>query len=150
MISKAEEHIDFNLRHAWHKISRMYNQKASAHGMTMSIGFILLIVDKAGTPSTQLGPRMGMEPTSLSRTLRTMESKGLIFRKVDENDKRKVLIFLTNQGVEIRRQVRKVVKEFNEQLSNLIPKVKLKVFFEVMDFIDEAVEDELKSITRTI
>lgn len=150
MISKAEEHIDFNLRHAWHKISRMYNQKASAHGMTMSIGFILLIVDKAGTPSTQLGPRMGMEPTSLSRTLRTMESKGLIFRKVDENDKRKVLIFLTNQGVEIRRQVRKVVKEFNEQLSNLIPKAKLKVFFEVMDFIDEAVEDELKSITRTI
>jgi DNA-binding MarR family transcriptional regulator len=91
-----------------------------------------------------------MEPTSLSRTLRTMESKGLIFRKVDENDKRKVLIFLTNQGVEIRRQVRKVVKEFNEQLSNLIPKAKLKVFFEVMDFIDEAVEDELKSITRTI
>ena len=150
MISKAAEHIDFNLRHAWHKISRMYNQKASAHGMTMSIGFILLIVDKAGTPSTQLGPRMGMEPTSLSRTLRTMESKGLIFRKVDENDKRKVLIFLTNQGVEIRRQVRKVVKEFNEQLSNLIPKAKLKVFFEVMDFIDEAVEDELKSITRTI
>lgn len=150
MISKAEEHIDFNLRHAWHKISRMYNQKASAHGMTMSIGFILLIVDKAGTPSTQLGPRMGMEPTSLSRTLRTMESKGLIFRKVDENDKRKVLIFLTNQGVEIRRQVRKVVKEFNEQLSNLIPKAKLKVFFEVMDFIDEAVEDELKSITRMI
>jgi MarR family transcriptional regulator, organic hydroperoxide resistance regulator len=146
--SKAEEYIDFNLRHAWHKISRMYNQKAAAHGMTMSIGFILLIVDKEGTPSTQLGPRMGMEPTSLSRTLRTMETKGLIYRKIDEVDKRKVLIFLTKEGVEVRREVKKVVVDFNERLLKAIPKAKLKTFFEVMEKIDESVEDELKQITR--
>ncbi len=106
---KAEDLLDFNLRHAWHKISRMYNQKAKEHGLTMSIGFILLIVDKEGTPSTQLGPRMGMEPTSLSRTLKTMELKGLIYRKVDEVDKRKVLIFLTEYGVSVRREVKEVV-----------------------------------------
>jgi DNA-binding MarR family transcriptional regulator len=146
--SKAEEYIDFNLRHAWHKISRMYNQKAAAHGMTMSIGFILLIVDKEGTPSTQLGPRMGMEPTSLSRTLRTMETKGLIYRKIDEVDKRKVLIFLTKEGVEVRREVKKVVVDFNERLLKAVPKAKLKTFFEVMEKIDESVEDELKHITR--
>jgi DNA-binding MarR family transcriptional regulator len=146
--SKEEEYIDFNLRHAWHKISRMYNQKAAAHGMTMSIGFILLIVDKEGTPSTQLGPRMGMEPTSLSRTLKTMEGKGLIYRKVDEIDKRKVLIFLTPEGVEVRRDVKKVVVEFNERLLKAIPKAKLKIFFEVMEKVDDAVEDELKQIIK--
>src|SRR5690554_452267 len=81
--SQKDNYVDFYLRHAWHKISRMYNQKAKAHGLTMSIGFILLIVDKEGTPSTQLGPRMGMEPTSLSRTLKTMEKKGYIYRKTD-------------------------------------------------------------------
>lgn len=146
--SKAEEYIDFNLRHAWHKISRMYNQKAAAHGMTMSIGFILLIVDKEGTPSTQLGPRMGMEPTSLSRTLRTMESKGLIYRQIDGVDKRKVLIFLTPAGVELRREVKKVVVGFNERLLKAIPKAKLKTFFEVMEKVDESVEDELRQVTR--
>lgn len=146
--SKAEEYIDFNLRHAWHRISRMYNQKAAAHGMTMSIGFILLIVDKEGTPSTQLGPRMGMEPTSLSRTLRTMETKGFIYRKVDDEDKRKVLIFLTEKGVEMRRDVKKVVKEFNERLLQSIPKSKLKVFFEVMEKIDDSVEYELNKVSK--
>ena len=70
----------------------MYNQKASEHNMTMSIGFILMIVDKDGTPSTQLGPRMGMEPTSLSRTLKTMEDRKLIRRQEDKIDKRKVFI----------------------------------------------------------
>jgi DNA-binding MarR family transcriptional regulator len=146
--SKAEEYIDFNLRHAWHKISRMYNQKAKIHGLTMSIGFILLIVDKEGTPSTQLGPRMGMEPTSLSRTLKTMESKGLIFRKVDKEDKRKVLIHLSEEGVELRKQVKEVVVSFNEKLVEDIPANKLNTFFEVMEIIDENIEDELKAINR--
>ena len=35
----------------------------------MSVGFILMYVEKQGSPSTSLGPKMGMEPTSLSRTL---------------------------------------------------------------------------------
>lgn len=144
--TKAEDYVDFHLRHAWHKVSRMYNQKAKAHGLTMSIGFILLIVDKEGTPSTQLGPRMGMEPTSLSRTLKTMETKGYIYREIDNDDKRKVLIFLTPQGVELRREVKRKVVDFNEKLLKSIPDRKLKAFFEVMEIVDEHVEDELKSI----
>ena len=45
--------IDFMLRHAWHRVSRMYNNTASTEGMTMSVGFILMIIEKSGTPSTQ-------------------------------------------------------------------------------------------------
>lgn len=144
--SQKENYVDFYLRHAWHKVSRMYNQKAKAHGLTMSIGFILLIVDKQGTPSTQLGPRMGMEPTSLSRTLKTMETKGYIYREIDKDDKRKVLIFLTKQGLELRKEVKKVVVEFNEKLLKSIPAKKLEAFFEIMEIVDDHVEDELKTI----
>jgi DNA-binding MarR family transcriptional regulator len=141
--NKAEDLIDFNLRHAWHKISRMYNQKAKSHGLTMSIGFILLIVDREGTPSTQLGPRMGMEPTSLSRTLKTMETKGFIYRKIDGVDKRKVLIFLTEEGVKVRREVKEVVLDFNKKLLENIPAHKLKAFYEVMEVIGDTVDFEL-------
>ncbi len=147
---RAEDLIDFNLRHAWHKISRMYNQKAKVHGLTMSIGFILLIVDKEGTPSTQLGPRMGMEPTSLSRTLKTMEDKNLIFRKVDKVDKRKVLIFLSKEGVQLRKQVKEVVIQFNNELMSRISKKKLQIFFEVMQTVDNQVENELEILNKII
>ncbi len=146
--TKKENYIDFYLRHAWHKVSRMYNQRAKVHGLTMSIGFILLIVDKEGTPSTQLGPRMGMEPTSLSRTLKTMESKGYIYRKADTNDKRKVFIYLTPEGLSLRKEVREVVRDFNEKLLQSIPNNKLKAFYEVMEIIDENVEEELKLINK--
>jgi MarR family transcriptional regulator, organic hydroperoxide resistance regulator len=137
--------IDFLLRHSWHRISRMYNQKASEYDVTMSLAFILLIIDKEGTPSTQLGPRMGMEPTSLSRTLKTMEEKGFLYRKTDEVDKRKVLIFLTEHGLEQRKIARQVVLDFNEKLLAKIPKGKLEVFFDVMARIDQVVQEELES-----
>lgn len=146
MAEKPEFLYDFVVRHSWHRISRMYNQKAAEHDMTMSIGFILMSVDKEGTPSTQLGPRMGMEPTSLSRTLKTMEERGLIFRQEDDEDKRKVLIFLTEEGVEKRRMVKNFVLGFNERIFSKIPAGKMKIFFEVAEKVDQLIEDELKRL----
>lgn len=144
--SEKKQFVDFAIRHLWHKISRMYNQKANEHGLTMSIGFILLNIDKEGTPSTQLGPKMGMEPTSLSRTLKTMEEKGLIRRQAGKVDKRKVLIFLTEEGLKNRTMTRDSVYEFNNSLMESIPKGKLKTFFEVAHKLDASVDLELSKI----
>jgi DNA-binding MarR family transcriptional regulator len=142
MAEKPDLLYDFVVRHSWHRISRMYNQRAAEHDLTMSSGFILMSVDKEGIPSTQLGPRMGMEPTSLSRTIKTMEERGLIRREEDLVDKRKVLIFLTPEGVEMRRMVRNFVVGFNERIYANIPKSKLQAFFEVAAHVDELIEEE--------
>ncbi|MES2588718.1 MAG: MarR family transcriptional regulator [Bacteroidota bacterium] len=138
--------VDFFIRQTWHKIHRMYNQKSLGSDISISVGYILLMIDKEGTPSTQLGPKMGMEPTSLSRTLKTMEDDGLIFRKVDDIDKRKVFIFLSEKGVEKRRMARDVVLDFDNRLIEKIPKSKLKVYFEVMKYVDEFSEKELANM----
>jgi DNA-binding MarR family transcriptional regulator len=148
MENNQDPTVDFFIRQTWHKISRMYNQQAAEHSMTISTGYIFLIIDKNGTPSTQLGPRMGMEPTSLSRTLKTMEDEGFICRKVDELDKRKVLIFLTEKGLEQRKISKKVVLDFNDKLLSKIPKNKLKVYLEVMVLIDQIAEGELQKLAQ--
>ena len=148
-MSKKEEKVymvDFVIRHLWHKMSRMYNQRANDYGVSISVGFILLNVDQEGTPSTQLGPKMGMEPTSLSRTLKTMEEKGLIYREVDTEDKRKVLVFLTKDGLEKRRIARQVVLNFNDRIVSSIPKGKLKTFYEVAEHLDMSIDRELSNL----
>jgi MarR family transcriptional regulator, organic hydroperoxide resistance regulator len=136
--------VDFFIRQNWHKIQRMYNQKAQGFDISISVGYILLMIEKEGTPSTQLGPKMGMEPTSLSRTLKSMEDEGLIRREIDKIDKRKVFIFLTEKGIEKRRISRDVVLDFDDRLIAKIPKSKLKAYFEVMQFVEEFIEKELK------
>lgn len=145
MPDKPDYLFDFAVRHSWHRISRMYNQKAAEHEMTMSIGFILMNVDKAGTPSTALGPKMGMEPTSLSRTLKTMEERGLIYRQEVDHDKRKVLIFLTVEGIEKRKMVKNFVLGFNDRILEKIPKSKMKIFFEVIEKVDLMIEEDFKN-----
>jgi MarR family transcriptional regulator, organic hydroperoxide resistance regulator len=131
-----EQLFEFHVRNNWFKISRYYNQVAAEHDMSFSWGFILLNVEKDGTPSTSLGPKMGMEPTSLSRTLKNMEDKGLISRKASTSDKRKSLVFLTKEGIEKRKIAKKVVLDFNEELYKKLPKTKVKAFFEVSYKID--------------
>ncbi|MEJ6505740.1 MAG: MarR family transcriptional regulator [Crocinitomicaceae bacterium] len=133
--------IDFLIRHAWHRVSRMYNNTASTEGMTMSVGFILMIVEKRGTPSTQLGPKMGMEPTSLSRTLNNMESSGLIERKEFSGDKRKVNIFLTKKGVLKRKLVKNFLLDFNKKIASKFKDRDLQGFMNVMSAVDLAIED---------
>src|SRR5699024_4680000 len=88
-----EKTIDYILRAIWMNISKMYNEEAGKKGSTMATGFALINIDpENGTPSTSLGPKMGMETTSLSRTLKSMENKGLIERKPNPEDGRSVLI----------------------------------------------------------
>mgnify|MGYP000533660277 CR=1 FL=1 len=94
----SEYIIDFKIRWAWHAISRMYNEVAAEHEVSTAIAYAMLSIDKNGTLSTQLGPTMGMEPRSLTRTLKSMEDKGLIKRITETKDKRKVRIFLTEKG----------------------------------------------------
>lgn len=128
---KPEETIDFHLRWLWQKTMRLYNAEASKFGGSMSVGYILLNIDKGGTPSTKLGPKMGMESRSISRTLKTMEDKGLIYRSQHKNDKRSVLIHLTDEGKKYRETAREVVIQLNEFLRKNINPKKLDTFMDV-------------------
>ena len=100
----------------------------------MSTGYALLNIDQSdGTPSTKLGPKMGMEPRSLTRTLKSMEAEGLIKRVPDKTDKRKVNIILTPFGKKMRKISRDTVLKFNQKIKEKIPVDKLDTFFEVMN-----------------
>ncbi len=132
--------IDYALRATWQAVARMYNEEAKNFGTTMATGFSLLSIDpKEGTPSTALGPKMGMEATSLSRILKTMEEKGLIKRKPNPKDGRSVLIHLTPFGLEKREDAKKVVLQFNESVAKNISQEKIDTFHEVIDTINQLI-----------
>lgn len=135
--------IDYVLRATWQAVARMYNEEAAKNGATMATGFALLSIDREnGTPSTTLGPKMGMEATSLTRTLKSMEEKGLIIRKKNPNDGRGVLIYLTEFGKEKRELSRNTVLKFNETIRQNIPDEKLQHFIEVAETINELIQEK--------
>jgi DNA-binding MarR family transcriptional regulator len=119
----------------------MYNQQASKFDATMAIGFVLLNIDvEEGTPATKIAPLMGLEPRSLTRLLKTLEHRGIIYRETDKIDKRSVRIFLGEEGKIARERARETVLRFNEAVREVIAEDKLVAFFEVMQQVNKIVE----------
>ncbi len=136
--------IDHQLRATWQAVAKLYNERAAKHDSTMATAFVLLNIDyEKGTPSTALGPLMGMEPTSLSRILKTMEDKGAISREKNPNDGRSVIIKLTDFGKEMRKISRESVIIFNTIIKEHVSNEELEAFFKVTSTINKLIADKL-------
>jgi len=141
--------IDHQLRATWQAVAKMYNEQAANHGSTMAMAFVLLSIHKEnGTPSTALGPMMGMEPTSLSRILKSMEEKGAIYREKNPEDGRSVMIKLTDYGKKMREISKGHVYQFNDFIKSQILEKDIESFFRVTTTINKLVAE--KKIFETI
>jgi DNA-binding MarR family transcriptional regulator len=138
---KREDTVDHHIKSTWHAVYRMYNQQAVKNDFTTTIGFVLLnISSKEGTPATKIAPMMGLESRSLTRMLKSMEEKGLIYRAKDPNDGRSVRIFLTELGIKKKEISRLTVLNFNEGVREKIDPIKLQTFFEVIAQINKIID----------
>jgi DNA-binding MarR family transcriptional regulator len=138
---KKEETVDYPIKSAWHAISRMYNQQAAEEGFTTAIGFVLININsKEGTPATKIAPLIGLETRSLTRMLKTMEEKGLIYKKADPVDKRSVRMFLTEEGKRKKEISVQSVMRFNELVRAALTEEELGSFFGVISKIQKVID----------
>ena len=139
---EQEDTIDYNIRKTWFNITKMYNRSAIDYKASTSLAMIVLNIDMLeGTPSTQLGPNMGMEATSLSRSINKLEEAGVIERKDDPNDKRKSVICLTPLGMDWREVAKGVVIEFNEKIQSHFEKEEMETFFAILKKINKIIDE---------
>ena len=139
---EPEETIDYNIRKTWYNITKLYNRTANEYMASMALGMIILNIDiMEGTPSTQLGPNMGMEATSLSRSLNKLEESAVIVRKPDPNDRRKTVIHLTTLGMEWREVAKEVVVNFNNKIFSHFKKEEMETFFAILKKINKIIDE---------
>ena len=139
---EQEDTIDYNIRKTWYNITKMYNRTANEYMASMALGMIILNIDiTEGTPSTQLGPNMGMEATSLSRSLSKLEESGVIERKTDPNDKRKTVIHLTPLGMDWREVAKETVINFNESIQSHFEQKEMEIFFAILKKINKIIDE---------
>ena len=127
------ENVDLILKSKWIDVSKMYLELAQVHDATAVQALTLLKIDpKEGTRSTNLGPKMAIEPTSLTRIIKLLEDNGYIYKEKTTNDKREVIIRLTDKGLNSRNLSKEVVVNFNKKVIENIPTEKMDIFKEVM------------------
>lgn len=135
--------IEQEIRYTWLLISKMYNEEAEKFGGSMTVGFALLSLNpKEPIPSTSLGPKMGMESTSLSRTLKFMEEESLIERLPNPDDGRGILIKLTKRGIDYRNYAKDQVMKFNKTILGDLGEEAINNFLHVINQINKLIKNK--------
>lgn len=149
MCKLSKETIDYCLKATWQRISNKYNLIAAEFGITQAMGYVLINVHKTGVTVSQLAADTGVKATSLSRLLKNLEEKGVIYRKENESDKRSVMVFLTPLGIEKRKVAKGIVKDFNRYLQDHFEEDELNAMYAILRKLNGLVDAYLPPIKDT-
>lgn len=89
----------WNLRRAARRATQFLEEHMMASGVSFSqFGLMAEIASADDDTVSALAERMGLDQSTLSRTLRTLEAEGLLEIAVVESDQRKRMVWLTEKG----------------------------------------------------
>jgi len=80
------------------------------------IPILFLLEYKPGIIQREIASSINVEPGTVAVMLKRMEKKGLIFRNVDESDRRVSRVYLTSKAEDILKQI----KYFTKQMEDII------------------------------
>jgi DNA-binding MarR family transcriptional regulator len=132
--------VMFNIVTLGHELQRHFDQGLAGRPMPLDVSGtqtrVLFVVSKAGQiRMTDLAVELGITPRTLTTVVTSLEKKGYIHRFVDSNDKRAVLVEITDvvkQGIE---QARSLQKEQSEVLFEALTDEQRKELFELLNLV---------------
>lgn len=118
-----ENYICFKLNKVRRKIHRYYESKLATFNITPVQFYVLSALwDNDEIKFKDLALRLEMDGATLTGILDRMEKRGFIQRKADPDDRRSVLICLTDKSKELRPQMIEITqnldKEFRDKVSD--------------------------------
>ena len=88
------------LRRATRAVTQMYSKALKHTGLGITQFTLLRILkDKGETMQQELGELLAVDSTTLTRTLKPMETAGLIASRPGEDDRREKYFRITSQGI---------------------------------------------------
>jgi DNA-binding MarR family transcriptional regulator len=120
--------VGYLIRDVHRAFQRSLQAKIASHGVSMGQWFFLRALwDEDGLTQRELSQRVGMmEPTTVT-ALNSMERRGLVERVRNSHDRRKVNIFLTSKGRDLRDVLLPYAADVNEQATRNIDVAELNL-----------------------
>ena len=93
---------------------------------------------------SELASQLKVSSPAVSRTLRSLETKGYIERAADKNDRRSTLIRLTEKGDTVRKQVFTDICDYFDRVFDRMGPARMEQLIGLWDQLHTIMEDELK------
>lgn len=121
----VEEMLCFDLYSTHHAVGQVYKPLLAPLGLTYPQYLVMLILwegDKLTVGA--ISQRLHLESSTLTPLIKRLETQGLVTRKRDRTDERKVRVMLTDKGAAMRQAARHIpdciMKAFGLPLADLI------------------------------
>ena len=111
---KTQESIAFLLRQAFWGFKGVMNSKLKSlgHDFSMEQGGVLMRLGmNDGLPQNELAAFLGKDKTTIARLIDSMEKSLLVIRVASSVDKRIKLVYRTNKGKSVQKDVHSCIKE---------------------------------------
>lgn len=99
------DQLCFALHSTTHALSRVYKDVLDPLGLTYPQYLVMLVLwERSGVAVKDLGAALYLDSGTLTPLLKRLEAAGLVVRRRDQADERRVLIDLTPRGVALKEE----------------------------------------------
>ena len=110
--------ITLILERAQRRVSRELDRVLSEVGASAEQWRVLArLSDENGLPIGELAQQLSMNPPTMTKLIDRMVGAGLVHRIVDDEDSRRVLVFITDSGLALFGKLSQKATEFHEGLA---------------------------------
>ena len=101
-----------------HRLRRASMRALAPLGLTPAQERMLRLVARGGDPwrMGELASRMGIVPRSATSLIDALEEAGLVLRAIDPDNRRSILVTLTDRGQQVQRDMSAARAEAGEEL----------------------------------
>ncbi|MEQ8175953.1 MAG: MarR family transcriptional regulator [Syntrophomonadaceae bacterium] len=128
------EFVCFKIGAVARKIQNYYNGVYRQYGITLGQSFILFALQqKEGLSIGNLAEKLLLDNSALTGLVDRMEKEELVLRRVDCQDRRVFLIYLTDKGRELAVTLYPIAREFNQRLNDELSNEQREAFSILMN-----------------
>lgn len=132
-----KDSIAYRFIRSANSVNQTLNKKLSPYGIAIEQRATLEIIRfEPEVNQTTIANLLGKDKTTVSRSLNSLEKKGLIKKSEISDDKRSNKVELTKEGEEILEDTLKVITSYRESLNSKLTKEELEVFFKIIDKLE--------------
>lgn len=130
------------LRQLEREISAPFRPESGCCGLTLAQCHTLLEVGlKEEASLVELADSIGLDASTLSRTIQGLVMIGLVRRLADEKDRRCVAISLTKQGRRVFADIESTFNDYFHRVLELVPDDKKDAVIESVGLLSDAVRE---------
>ncbi len=104
--TSTHQSVGFVVREVWRLFARCLQPRIAREGVSIGMWFVLrMLWDEDGMTQRELGERVGINGPTMVAALNSMERAGLVKRVQNRKDRRKINVFLTARGRQLKNKL---------------------------------------------